>query len=96
MTSDAQAHWQAVYSAKGETDVSWFQESPAPSLEMIKIAGVTPASTLTDIGGGASRLVDELLARGFHDIGILDLSHVALDVAKSRLGDAAKHTEWIV
>jgi len=96
MTRDAQAHWQAVYSSKSETDVSWFQESPAPSLDMIKIAGATPTSTLIDIGGGASRLVDELLARGFHDIGVLDLSQAALDVAKSRLGDAAKHVDWIV
>jgi hypothetical protein len=30
-----QAHWESVYTRKGESEVSWFQENPAPSLELI-------------------------------------------------------------
>jgi len=48
-----QAHWQNVYTKKGENEVSWFQENPAPSLELIAQIGATPASAIIDIGGGA-------------------------------------------
>ena len=51
-----QAHWENVYTTKGENEVSWFQQSPAPSLELIVQAGATQASAIIDIGGGASRL----------------------------------------
>jgi hypothetical protein len=56
--TDRRAHWDNVYTTKGENEVSWFQQSPAPSLELIAQAGATPASAIIDIGGGASRLVD--------------------------------------
>jgi hypothetical protein len=33
-------HWESVYTTKGEREVSWFQENPAPSLELIALAGL--------------------------------------------------------
>jgi SAM-dependent methyltransferase len=91
-----QAHWQNVYTKKGEKEVSWFQENPAPSLELIAQAGATPASAIIDIGGGASRLVDNLIDRGFEDVTVLDLSEAALQAAKTRLGNRAGQVHWIV
>jgi hypothetical protein len=37
--SDAgrQGHWENVYTTKSEKEVSWFQETPAPSLELIAL-----------------------------------------------------------
>jgi SAM-dependent methyltransferase len=90
------AHWEAVYATKGENEVSWFQESPAPSLELIELAQLTPESAIVDIGGGASRLVDGLLARGFRNVTVLDLSESALAAARARLGDRADHVRWVV
>ena len=69
-----QTHWETVYTTKAEDEVSWFQVSPAPSLEAIAHAGAQQASAIIDIGGGASRLVDHLLAQGFIDVTVLDLS----------------------
>ena len=43
-STSRQAHWENVYSTKGENEVSWFQENPAPSLELIAQLGVAPAS----------------------------------------------------
>ncbi len=63
-TADRRAHWDDVYATKAETKVSWFQETPAPSLELLALVGATPRSAILDIGGGASRLVDHLLAQG--------------------------------
>ncbi len=35
------AHWENVYTKKGENEVSWFQENPAHSLELIAEAGTS-------------------------------------------------------
>jgi 2-polyprenyl-3-methyl-5-hydroxy-6-metoxy-1,4-benzoquinol methylase len=77
-----QAHWEAIYTKKRENEVSWFQENPAPSLGLIAQVGATPASAIIDIGGGASRLVDNLVEQGFEDVTVLDLSEAALEAAK--------------
>jgi SAM-dependent methyltransferase len=91
-----QAHWEDVYTKKGENEVSWFQENPAPSLELIAQVGATSASAIIDIGGGASRLVDSLIDRDFEDVTVLDLSAAALGAAKARLGSRAAQVHWIV
>ncbi|WOH47969.1 trans-aconitate 2-methyltransferase [Bradyrhizobium sp. sBnM-33] len=95
-----QAHWENVYTTKGENEVSWFQQSPAPSLDLIVQAGATSKSAIIDIGGGASRLVDSLVEQGFEDVTVLDLSAAALAAAKSRLksrfGTSAERVGWIV
>jgi SAM-dependent methyltransferase len=90
-----QAHWEGVYTKKGENEVSWFQENPAPSLELIAQVGATPASAIIDIGGGASRLVDNLTDRDFENVTVLDLSEAALEAAKGRLGGRAAQVHWI-
>ncbi len=89
------AHWENVYGTKAENEVSWFQESPVPSLELIDLARPAPAAAIVDIGGGASHLVDELIDRGFTDVTVLDLSEAALDAARTRLGDKAGRARWI-
>jgi trans-aconitate methyltransferase len=90
-----QAHWENVYLKKGENEVSWFQENPAPSLESIAQAGATSDSAIIDIGGGVSRLVDHLLESGFQDVTVLDLSEAALRAAQVRLGSRAALVRWI-
>jgi SAM-dependent methyltransferase len=95
MSASPQAHWQNVYSQKGEQEVSWFQEDPNPSLELIMRSGATPASAIIDVGGGASRLADSLLARGFRHLTVLDLSDAALTKTRARIGPAAAEVKWI-
>jgi ubiquinone/menaquinone biosynthesis C-methylase UbiE len=90
------AHWEGMYTKKAENEVSWFQENPSPSLELIAEAGATADSAIIDIGGGASRLVDNLVRRGFGDVTVLDLSAAALEAAKARLGKDAARVHWIV
>lgn len=90
------SHWEGVYATKGEAEVSWFEETPIPSLELISEIGARPSSAIIDVGGGASRLVDNLLAMGFEDITVLDLSATALAAARARLGDKGNKVEWIV
>jgi 2-polyprenyl-3-methyl-5-hydroxy-6-metoxy-1,4-benzoquinol methylase len=90
------AHWEDVYTRKSEKEFSWFEENPAPSLELIAGVAPTPDMAIIDIGGGASRLVDSLIENGFKHITVLDLSEAALEVAKARLGKQAAQVHWLV
>lgn len=94
--SDRSTHWDHVYATKGEAEVSWYQDSPATSLEMIRAANPHHDAAIIDIGGGASKLVDALLQDGYRDLAVLDLSANALDAAKKRIGGAASMVDWIV
>jgi trans-aconitate methyltransferase len=94
--SDRATHWEHVYATKGEAEVSWFQDSPTISLEMIHAANPDHGAAIIDIGGGASRLVDALLQDGYRDVAVLDLSANALDAAKKRIGGAGSIVDWIV
>ena len=92
--SDAKAHWRNVYGTRDATTVSWFQSSPAPSLDLIRKTGLGPGSRAIDVGGGASSLVDRLLDQGFR-VTVLDIADSALDVARSRLGARAEDVNWV-
>lgn len=95
-TNDRRSHWEKVYATKHEAEVSWFQETPAPSLQLLELIGAKPSSAIIDIGGGASRLVDSLLAKGFDNVTVLDLSPAALAFARARLGRKGDIVRWIV
>lgn len=96
MTESRQQHWQEVYSTKDEVEVSWFQDRPQTSLDLIMQTGLSPDASLIDIGGGASRLVDALLDAGWRDIAVLDIAGAALARAQARLGSRGASVDWIV
>ena len=91
----SKAHWEKVYSTKATTEVSWFQEHATLSLKLITDAGVASSAAIIDVGGGASTLVDDLLAGGYRDVTVLDLSGEALAAAKERLGPQAAKVKWL-
>ncbi len=93
---DRQAHWQKVYEAKPEDQVSWFQAHPTVSLALIGEAGLGADAKIIDVGGGASRLVDHLLAAGHGAITVLDIAPAALERARRRLGERADRVAWVV
>ena len=92
---DRQAHWSQVYTSKDEQAVSWFEAVPQLSLDLIRATGAGPDAAIIDIGGGASRLVDALLADGYRDLTVLDLSEEALAKTKARLGAAGAAVHWL-
>ena len=89
-------HWEQVYKTKGATSVSWYQEHAQQSLERIRQTGVQRGAGIIDVGGGASTLVDDLLADGYSNLSVLDLSEAALAAAKQRLGARAQQVSWLV
>ncbi len=95
-TLERQAPWQKVYQTKDERAVSWFQERPDISLDLIRATGVDPSASIIDIGGGASRLVDALISEEFKAVAVLDLSEKALATSKARLGAKGTRVQWII
>ena len=93
--AERQQHWQRVYVEKNAKTVSWFEDSPVASLELLQSANLTSASSVIDVGGGASALVDTLLALGLTNLTVLDISPAGLDVARARLGTAAERVTWL-
>lgn len=92
---DVRSHWENVYRTKGQRGVSWFEESPEISLDLIHATGSKTDASIIDIGGGASRLADALLDEGFEAITVLDLSDEALAISKARLGARSAKVRWI-
>ncbi len=93
---DRKAHWEKVYATKAPDAVSWYRPHLERSLELIVRAAPDPAAAILDVGGGESTLVDDLLARGYRNITVLDISQTAFDVTKKRLGTAAENVRWLV
>jgi len=87
-------HWQTVYQSRDEQQTSWFRPHLEESLRLIEQLALTVDSPVIDIGAGRSTLVDDLLARGFADISVLDLSDAALQEARSRVGETAS-VRWL-
>lgn len=76
--------------------MSWYQPKPEVSLSFVDEFKLPLSAKIIDVGGGDSFLADHLLARGFEDITVLDISETAIEKAKQRLGDSAKKVHWIV
>jgi SAM-dependent methyltransferase len=90
-----QQHWDQVYQTKGLGEVSWYQPRPDLSLALIDACAISKNTAIIDVGGGASTLVDCLLDAGYTRLAVLDVSAVALALARSRLGARAAAVEWI-
>jgi SAM-dependent methyltransferase len=90
----AREHWESVYGTKGQKDVSWFRPHLDRSLAFLEATKIPKDAVILDVGGGASTLVDDLLARGYSNVCVLDISETALQTVKTRLGPAASRVRW--
>ena len=93
---DVKTHWEKVYQTKDPDAVSWYRPHLETSLALIERTGVGHSSAIIDVGGGESTLADDLSARGYQDITVLDISETAIDVCKNRMGAAAGRIHWLV
>jgi len=96
MNTNIKEHWDTIYKTKQPNEVSWTQEVPAVSLEFIHKFSIPKTAKIIDIGGGDSKLVDFLLAEGYSNVSVLDISESAILRAKERLGKDANKAKWIV
>jgi SAM-dependent methyltransferase len=92
---DPKQHWQRVYTGKPADAMSWHQPTAARSVAMIRRVAPDRGTPIIDVGGGASVLVNELLALGYERLTVLDLAASALDAARARLGTLATRVRWL-
>jgi SAM-dependent methyltransferase len=92
---DAGEHWENVYKTKAPDDVSWYRPHLDRSLALIEAASPDRSASIIDVGGGESTLVDDLLALGYRNLTVLDVSQTALDVTAARLGNAGTSVRWL-
>ena len=88
-------HWENVYREKSPGTVSWYRPHLDRSIELIQSAAPDRTASIIDVGGGESTLVDDLLELGYRNLTILDVSQMALDVTKARLGESSKFIRWV-
>lgn len=96
MTNSTKSHWDNIYSTKKINQVSWYQAVPQVSLDFIDSINLSKDSPIIDVGGGDSFLCDNLIERGYKNITVLDISDVAIQRAKIRLGKNSNKVNWIV
>jgi 2-polyprenyl-3-methyl-5-hydroxy-6-metoxy-1,4-benzoquinol methylase len=93
---NAGAHWEKVYQTKAPDAVSWYRPHLETSLSLIERAAGGTSASIIDVGAGESTLVDDLLAKGYRNITVLDVSQTALTVTQERLGRAAEYVHWML
>jgi len=93
---NVRTHWDKIYAEKSQGTVSWYRPHLETSLKLIERAAPARSAPIIDVGGGESTLVDDLLARGFQNVSVLDVSQTAVDVTKRRLGAASESVHWLV
>lgn len=94
--TDRHTHWEQIYQTKQLQEVGWYQQVPATSLTFVEQFHLPLTARIIDIGGGDSYFADHLLAMGYNDITVLDISETAIARAKERLGEKAHLVKWIV
>lgn len=92
---DPKTHWEHIYTTKAPDQVSWYRPHLETSLSLIERAVTDRNTSIIDVGGGESTLVDDLLQQGFRNITVLDVSQSAIEVNRARLGDTANGVRWL-
>jgi len=92
---NVETHWEKIYREKAPDAVSWYRPHLETSLALIERAAPERGVSIIDVGGGESTLVDDLLAHGYQNITVLDVSQTAIAVTKKRLGSAAEEVQWV-
>lgn len=92
----SQTHWEKIYGSKAPDAVSWYRPHLETSLELIQRAAPARSASIIDVGGGESTLVDDLLAQGYQNITVLDISQTAIDATMKRIGTASAQVRWLV
>ncbi|MEK6866028.1 MAG: class I SAM-dependent methyltransferase [Thermoproteota archaeon] len=95
MKYDAKEHWENIWTTKKSNEVSWYQEYPKTSINLILPTNPSKDAKIIDVGGGDSNLAETLFDLGFKNITVLDISANALERAKKRLGNKSGIITWI-
>jgi hypothetical protein len=78
-------HWEGVYQKHSPAELGWYQAYPQRSLKLIHNTGAGTNGSIIDVGGGTSKLSEQLLVQGYEKLAVLDISGISIEKAKSQL-----------
>ena len=97
MNISMKGHWNEIYDALDVDELTWYEEIPEPSIKLLSKCHINEDEPILDVGAGASTFVDYLLTQEFSNILAADISEIALNKLKERLGkEKASSVRWIV
>lgn len=97
MNTSIKEHWDEIYDALDPDELTWYEEIPAPSIKLLSKCNINKDEPILDVGAGASTFIDYLVDQGFKNIIAADISEIALNKLKERLGkEKASAVKWIV
>jgi len=97
MNSSMKEHWNEIYEALDIDELPWQEEIPEPSIKLLTKCQINKDEPVLDLGAGASTFVDYLINQGFSNVIAADISEIALNKLKERLGkEKASSVRWIV
>lgn len=82
---DYEKHWNAAYQKSPITNLGWYEENPGPSVKLIEACHLPKDALIFNAGAGATTLISELLAKGYENLVVNDISSVALAELKNNL-----------
>jgi len=82
---DFENHWNNAYKKTPVNSLGWYEENPAPSLELIETCDVSKDSIIFNAGVGAATIIEYLLDEGYTNIVVNDIAAAALTELKNTL-----------
>lgn len=86
MDNHVKAHWDSIYKARDIEKLGWYEEKPSPSLNLLSKCNIAKDDPIVDIGCGATTFIDCLIEEGYKNITAVDISQIAINKLKERLG----------
>lgn len=96
MVLGAAQHWDGIYATVAPDRLSWFQPTAGVSIDLISSSGLDKGCRIADVGAGASRLADDLVAGGYTSVILVDISAAALELTRHRLSGSGAEVEYVV
>jgi ubiquinone/menaquinone biosynthesis C-methylase UbiE len=97
MNGSIKEHWNEIYAALDGDELTWYEEIPEPSIKLLSKCHINKNEYILDVGAGASTFIDYLINQGYSNIIAADISEIALNKLKERLGkEKATLVRWLV
>ena len=81
-----QEHWDKSYLNSSDEKLGWYETDLSPSMDLIAKTNLSKNTKILSVGAGITTLIDELLKLGYSNLMATDISVVALNKLKNRIG----------
>lgn len=94
---DFEKHWNNAYQKSPITNLGWYEENPKPSIELIEDCNLPKDALIFNAGAGATTLIAQLLAEGYENMVVNDISSAALKELQGNLPSYKNaHIQFII